>query len=88
MADLNDPAQLGQVLQMLSANDGATIKQGEKLLKGFLKQPASVPAVLNQMQSSDVRYRHVRSLVCADADDSPGRIDLVGTDQSADRYSF
>jgi hypothetical protein len=26
MADLNDPAQLGQVLQMLSANDGATIE--------------------------------------------------------------
>lgn len=52
--NLNDPAQLSQVLLMLS--DSAQIKKGEKLLKPFLKQPQSLMNLFVQMRSADGGY--------------------------------
>jgi hypothetical protein len=37
MADLTNPAVMATVLSLLRANDTATVKNGEKLLKQFLK---------------------------------------------------
>ena len=47
----NDPAALTNVLNMLSANDTATIKEGEKLLKPFLKTPNCIPSLINQLKT-------------------------------------
>jgi len=61
--NLTDPNQLWQVLGMLSANDTDTVKNGEKLLKTFLKQPESIAHVMNQMQSQQVSIRHHSALL-------------------------
>jgi len=62
--DLTDPNNLSTVLSMLSANDGATVKKGEKMLKPFLKQPASSHHLLRQIQGSEnVNIRHHAALL-------------------------
>jgi Importin-beta N-terminal domain len=46
-----NPADLTTVLNMLSVGDTDVIKQGEQLLKPFLKNPGCIPALLGQVQS-------------------------------------
>ena len=64
MSDLTNPTNLGNVLSLLSANDTATVKKGEKQLKPFLKQPASAHHLLNQIQNSpNASVRHHAALL-------------------------
>eukprot|EP01041_Mallomonas_annulata_P011769 gene11769-24669_t len=64
LPNLNDPVQLEGLLASLSANDTTTIRQGEKLLKPFLKKAESLPALLHQVQlSQNVNVRHVAALL-------------------------
>lgn len=64
MSDLTNPVNLGNVLALLSANDTATVKKGEKQLKPFLKQPACAHHLLNQIQNSqNVSVRHHAALI-------------------------
>lgn len=65
MSDLhNNPAALSQVLAMLSESNTETIKQGEKLLKPFLKNPQCLADLFHQVQSSpDARIRHHAALL-------------------------
>lgn len=64
MSDLTNPVNLGNVLSLLSANDTAAVKRGEKQLKPFLKQPASAHHLLNQIQNSqNVSVRHHAALL-------------------------
>jgi hypothetical protein len=64
MSDLTNPVNLGNVLSLLSANDTATVKKGEKQLKPFLKQPASAHHLLNQIQNSqNASVRHHAALL-------------------------
>lgn len=65
MADLSsNPAALSQVLSMLSANDTATIRQGEKILKQYMKNPNSLFALLNQIRGSpEPTIRHHAALL-------------------------
>jgi hypothetical protein len=64
MKDLTNSAQLTTVLSMLSANDTATVKKGEKALKPFLKQPASTQHLLSQIQNAtDASVRHHAALL-------------------------
>jgi len=46
---IGNPALLTQVLQMLTANDTPTIKQGEKIMKAFMKHKDSMGALLLQV---------------------------------------
>ena len=60
----NDPAALAHILSKLSANDTATIRQGEKELKQFLKTPACIAALLQQItQNPDESARHQAALL-------------------------
>jgi hypothetical protein len=64
MADLTNPENLSRVLSLLSANDTATVKKGEKQLKPFLKQAVSAHHLLNQIQNSpEATIRHHASLL-------------------------
>lgn len=64
MSDLTNPTNLGNVLSLLSANDTATVKKGEKQLKPFLKQPASAHHLLVQIQNSqNPTVRHHAALL-------------------------
>ena len=64
MSDLSNPVNLSNVLALLSANDTATVKRGEKQLKPFLKQAISAHHLLNQIQNaSDVSVRHHAALL-------------------------
>eukprot|EP01032_Pedospumella_encystans_P029078 gene29078-32838_t len=64
MSDLTNPTNLGNVLSLLSANDTATVKKGEKQLKPFLKQPASAHHLLVQIQNSqNPSVRHHAALL-------------------------
>jgi len=47
--NLSDPIQLQTTLLSLSANNTATIRAGENALKPFLKTPACLPALINQV---------------------------------------
>ena len=49
---VHDPASLNHVLSMLAANDTESIKQGEELLKPFLKLSGSIAALMNQVVSN------------------------------------
>ena len=51
---VNNPADLVNVLTMLSANDTNIVKQGEKALKPILKQPMCLPALLNIVGSREL----------------------------------
>jgi hypothetical protein len=58
----SDPAALIHVLTMLSAPD--MVKEGEKLLKPFLKQPSCILALINQIRTSpDGAIRHHAALL-------------------------
>ena len=60
----NDPTALTNVLNMLSANDTATIKEGERLLKPFLKNPPCIASLINQLTTVvDVSVRHHSALL-------------------------
>jgi len=60
----NDPNSLTNVLKMLSANDTATIKEGERLLKPFLKNPPCIASLLNQLTTVvDISVRHHAALL-------------------------
>eukprot|EP01038_Epipyxis_sp_PR26KG_P004790 gene4790-6717_t len=62
--DLTNPHNLSNVLSLLSANDTETIKNGEKLLKPFLKKSNCVRHLLTQIQHSpDVNIRHHAALL-------------------------
>lgn len=62
--DLSNPANLSHVLGMLVANNTATIKNGEKLLKPFLKHHSCILALLQQMKdSSSAEVRHHAALL-------------------------
>ena len=62
--DLNIPDHLSQVLQMLSANSTEIVKQGEKLLKQFNKNPACLSAYLTQIVNRpDDVCRHQAALM-------------------------
>ena len=64
MVDLNNPANLLQVLAMLSNNDTNTIKKAEKALKPFLKQPSSAVNLIQVLASCpDVAIRHHAALL-------------------------
>lgn len=64
MSDLTNPTNLGNVLSLLSANDTATVKKGEKQLKPFLKLPASAHHLLVQIQNSqNSSVRHHAALL-------------------------
>ena len=51
---IDHPANLSNVLNMLSANNTETIRNAEKLLKPALKQPAFLLSLLTQMRESPV----------------------------------
>jgi len=60
----NDPTALTNVLNMLSANDTATIKEGERLLKPFLKNPPCIASLINQLTTVvDISVRHHAALL-------------------------
>ena len=60
----NDPLALTNVLTMLSANDTAAIKEGEKLLKPFLKTPNCIPSLINQLKTvNSPSVRHHAALL-------------------------
>lgn len=62
--DLTDPASLEQVLEALGANSTDIIRQAESILKPFVKEPASIPHMLQQIEhSTKVNVRHVASLI-------------------------
>ena len=65
MTDLySNPAALSQVLAMLTANDTATIRQAEKILKQFTKQPNCILALLGQVRDSpEATHRHHAALL-------------------------
>jgi len=48
----SDPEQLAAVLSMLCVSDTIQIKQGEKMLKPFLKKPECILALIHQIQTS------------------------------------
>lgn len=57
--DFSNPANLIQVLQMLNANDSATIKSAEKALKPFLADPTSAAMLINVLGTcADGAVRH------------------------------
>lgn len=61
---VSDPNALSGVLNLLSANDSSTIKQGEKLLKPVLKKPQFLLSLLNQISISPVaEIRHHAALL-------------------------
>ena len=63
-ADLTNPSTLEQVLEALGANNTDTIREAEAILKPFVKEPASIPHMLQQIEhSSKVQVRHVASLI-------------------------
>lgn len=62
--DFSNPANLIQVLQMLSANDTNTIKTAEKALKPLLKQPQNAVLLINVLRTcEEVPVRHHASLL-------------------------
>lgn len=62
--DLNDPSNLSQVLVMLSANDTKVIKNGEKILKPFLKKRTCVLPLMAQLEfSPEPAIRHHAALL-------------------------
>jgi hypothetical protein len=64
MVDLTNPANLLQVLQMLSANDTATVKNAEKALKPFLKQSSSAVLLIQVLRTcEDIAVRHHAALL-------------------------
>ena len=63
-ANLSDPAQLSSVLQMLSQPDTQVIRRAEKMLSKWLKDPAAIAALMQQIISSeDVNVRHHAALL-------------------------
>jgi len=64
MVDLNNVNNLVVVLQLLCANDSATIKQGEKALKPFLKNAScAIPLMQVLRGGSDDAVRHQAALL-------------------------
>jgi hypothetical protein len=62
--DLTDPSTLEHVLEALGANSTDIIREAETLLKPFVKDPASIPHMLQQIEhSSNISVRHVASLI-------------------------
>lgn len=62
--NLNDPAQLASVLQMLSQPDTQVIRRAEKMLMKWLKDPSATAALMQQIISSeDVNIRHHAALL-------------------------
>lgn len=62
--DFSNPANLIQVLQMLNANDTATIKTAEKALKPFTKDPANAAMLVSILGScGDGAVRHHAALL-------------------------
>lgn len=62
--DFSNPANLIQVLQMLNANDTATIKSAEKALKPFMKDPANAALLVGVLGScGDSAVRHHAALL-------------------------
>jgi hypothetical protein len=62
--DFSNPANLIQVLQMLNANDTATIKTAEKALKPFTKDPANAAMLISILGScGDGAVRHHAALL-------------------------
>ena len=62
--DLSNPANLSRVLSMLVTNDTKTIRAAEKQLKVFMKKPASVTSMLNQIHSNPLaEVRHQAALM-------------------------
>lgn len=62
--NLNDPAVLVAVLSSLNANDTAIIRKAEKALKPFMKTLACVPALMQQLTTSqDINIRHHSALL-------------------------
>jgi hypothetical protein len=61
---VSNPVALSQILEMLSQPDTETVKQGEKILKPFLKQSTCILALINQIRSSTKEaIRHHASLL-------------------------
>lgn len=64
MVDLTNIQNLIQVLQMLTANDTATVKKAEKILKPFLTHPTSALPLMQILRTcEDVAVRHHASLL-------------------------
>lgn len=64
MSNILSDSQLVQVLSMLAVNDTNTVKNGEAMLKPFLKQPSCIPALLNLLSSiEDVNIQHHSALL-------------------------
>ena len=62
--NLTDPAFLEQVLEALGANNTDMIREAETILKPFVKDPASIPHMLQQIEHSTKEYvRHVSTLM-------------------------
>lgn len=62
--DLTNPANLVEVLSRLSTSDTSTIKEAEKMLKPFLKQPSSAVHLVNVLGGcQDVACRHHAALL-------------------------
>jgi hypothetical protein len=62
--DFSNPANLVQVLQMLSANDSSTIKTAEKALKPFLKEPSNAAMLMGVLGTcADGAVRHHAALL-------------------------
>lgn len=62
--DFSNPANLIQVLQMLSANDTSTIKTAEKALKPFMKEPSNAAMLIGVLGScTDAAVRHHAALI-------------------------
>lgn len=61
---ISDPNALSNVLNLLSANDTNSVKQGEKLLKTASKKPQFLLSLLNQVSGSPVvEIRHHAALL-------------------------
>lgn len=60
----SDPVALARVLTMLSQPDTAVVRDGEKILKPFLKLPSCIVALMNQIRTSpEEPIRHHAALL-------------------------
>ena len=61
---VSDPAALARTLSMLSQPDTAVVRQGEKILKAFLKNSSCIGALINQIRTSpEEAIRHHAALL-------------------------
>mgnify|MGYP003386949967 CR=1 FL=1 len=62
--NLSDPTILVSVLSSLNTNDTVIIRKAEKALKPFMKTLACVPAMMQQLTTSqDINIRHHSALL-------------------------